>query len=363
MMLGGQGAARGLFLIAAATAITMFAVTEGRAQSSGCRDLTTEPNRLSSGSNPQVRHFERAIAKQQASLNAVEERIRKADCGFGIVSGRTVQCAKLRRSAAQLKTEIARLRTQRRRAGGGNATRAGARIRAAMQTGNCDSAPAERSAAHASQRTPPTPASSTRRSGPAYPGKTYRTLCVRTCDGYYFPISFSVEKDKFERDAETCQARCPGTEVALYAHDATTEMSEDMVSVESETPYSELPNAFSYRRDRETPSACRCKPQRNFAIIAGETDAAADAKTGPAGAREEPSSFYRPSPRPDPATDGETRANRRGGPDRAATGRPQREKRTTRETGERRVRVVGPAFLPDPEEAIDLRAPDRTNAR
>ena len=37
------------------------------------------------------------------------------------------------------------------------------------------------------------------------------TLCVRTCDGYYFPISFSTTQDRSPEDERTCQAMCPGT--------------------------------------------------------------------------------------------------------------------------------------------------------
>ena len=35
-------------------------------------------------------------------------------------------------------------------------------------------------------------------------GGTYRTLCVRTCDGYYFPISFKVTRAKFNTDSIAC---------------------------------------------------------------------------------------------------------------------------------------------------------------
>jgi hypothetical protein len=44
-----------------------------------------------------------------------------------------------------------------------------------------------------------------------------------------------------------------------------------------------------------------------------------------------------------------------------STGTPARARPT--EPGERDVRVVGPRFLPDPEEAIDLRARDPHRAR
>ena len=47
---------------------------------------------------------------------------------------------------------------------------------------------------------------------------TYRTVCVRTCDGYYFPISYSTVPTKFSEDERLCQRLCPATEVALYSH-------------------------------------------------------------------------------------------------------------------------------------------------
>ncbi len=33
----------------------------------------------------------------------------------------------------------------------------------------------------------------------------YRTLCVRLCDGFYFPISAAAQPGEFARDEETCQ--------------------------------------------------------------------------------------------------------------------------------------------------------------
>jgi len=40
------------------------------------------------------------------------------------------------------------------------------------------------------------------------PFATYRTLCVRLCDGYYFPVSFSTLPNHFQRDADQCQSQC-----------------------------------------------------------------------------------------------------------------------------------------------------------
>ncbi len=45
---------------------------------------------------------------------------------------------------------------------------------------------------------------------------SYRTLCVRKCDGFYFPISMSASRGRFETDSAICQASCPNSEVELF---------------------------------------------------------------------------------------------------------------------------------------------------
>ena len=43
----------------------------------------------------------------------------------------------------------------------------------------------------------------------------YRTLCVRMCDGYYWPISQSAPRSRFYRDAGVCRSAC-GEEARLF---------------------------------------------------------------------------------------------------------------------------------------------------
>ena len=40
-------------------------------------------------------------------------------------------------------------------------------------------------------------------------GYGYRTLCVRSCDGFYFPISSVASRSRFGLDADLCRASCP----------------------------------------------------------------------------------------------------------------------------------------------------------
>ena len=42
---------------------------------------------------------------------------------------------------------------------------------------------------------------------------TFRTLCVRTCDGFYFPISYATTPARFAEDERTCQRLCPAATV------------------------------------------------------------------------------------------------------------------------------------------------------
>lgn len=86
-------------------------------------------------------------------------------------------------------------------------------------------------------------------------GGTFKTLCVRTCDGYYYPISFATTAARFGEDEAACRATCPAAEVALYAH-RTNEDVRQATSI-SGRPYTELPNAFRYRTQFDASCSCR----------------------------------------------------------------------------------------------------------
>lgn len=92
--------------------------------------------------------------------------------------------------------------------------------------------------------------------GTALPYATYRTLCVRLCDGYYFPISFSTLPAHFQQDAEACQSKCAAP-VALYYHQNPGGAVDQMVQAGTQEPYTKLKTAFRYRK--EFVQGCSCK--------------------------------------------------------------------------------------------------------
>ncbi len=89
----------------------------------------------------------------------------------------------------------------------------------------------------------------------AYGG--YRTLCVRMCDGYYFPISYRASSGQLRKDAGQCESSC-GVPAKLFYHHNPGGSVEGMVDLEGNR-YANLENAFRYRK--EYVSSCRCTPQ------------------------------------------------------------------------------------------------------
>ena len=88
------------------------------------------------------------------------------------------------------------------------------------------------------------------------PFATYRTLCVRLCDGYYFPVSFSTLPNHFQRDAQLCQSQCAAP-AELYYHQNPGGAVEQAVSASAQQPYTSLKSAFRYRK--EFVPGCSCK--------------------------------------------------------------------------------------------------------
>lgn len=108
-------------------------------------------------------------------------------------------------------------------------------------------------------------------------GGGYRTVCVRTCDGFYFPISQSTSRGNFYRDADACRSKCGSTELRLFYTPASSPDMNEAMDLQGRA-YTRLPNAFLYRK--KLVNGCACKPEpwsateinrhRNYAIAEGK---------------------------------------------------------------------------------------------
>jgi hypothetical protein len=86
--------------------------------------------------------------------------------------------------------------------------------------------------------------------------QTYRTLCVRLCDGFYFPVSFSTLPSHFEQDADVCSSHCAAPS-ELYYYPNPGGAVDQSVALKTQEPYSKLKFAFRYRK--EYVNGCSCK--------------------------------------------------------------------------------------------------------
>ena len=90
----------------------------------------------------------------------------------------------------------------------------------------------------------------------ALPFVSYRTMCVRLCDGYYFPVSFSTLGSRFAEDEAKCKDQCAAP-AELFVYRNPGEEIEQMVSLSGE-PYNNLKNAWRHRK--QYIKGCSCKP-------------------------------------------------------------------------------------------------------
>jgi hypothetical protein len=216
----------------------------------------------------QIRRNEEAAAKQQSELERLAEQSQRLGCQgagfFALFSGQSPQCGPLNNQIQQVRSNLNYYLTETQRLQGDSGEREGQRRGVLAALGQNDCGPQYRQFANAG----PGGFFENLFGGNSAPfssagmplGGTYRTLCVRTCDGYYFPISYSTVPGKFAEDEALCRRLCPATEVTLYSHRNPGEDVARAVSAGGKA-YSELPSAFSYRKQLNPTCSCRAPGQ------------------------------------------------------------------------------------------------------
>jgi hypothetical protein len=85
---------------------------------------------------------------------------------------------------------------------------------------------------------------------------TYRTVCVRLCDGFYIPLSFATTRDKFGADVQRCENTC-GSQARLFVYRNPGADIHEMEDLDGK-PYKRLATAFKYRSGFD--ETCKCRP-------------------------------------------------------------------------------------------------------
>ena len=98
---------------------------------------------------------------------------------------------------------------------------------------------------------------------------TYRTLCVRLCDGFYFPVSDSTRRERLLGDAKQCEKRCPGRS-RLFVHRNPGQDADDSVDLQGH-PYRSLPTALLYQTKYVADCTCHGNPWDEAALARHRT--------------------------------------------------------------------------------------------
>jgi hypothetical protein len=298
-----------------------------------------------------ARGIEETLGKQQGDLDRVQSQFQRLGCQppslLSIFVSQPAQCSALNSQIQQMRAGIDRTQAdlQRTRQGGQDDMQRQGVIGALAQN-NCGAQYQRAAAAAAPQRgffetlfggPGSTVAPPAQGDYPQVGASGYRTLCVRSCDGYYFPISNSTSSTRFAEDEQTCHQLCPASEVALYSHRNPGEDIAQAVANNGRL-YKDMANAFRYRREFVPTCGCRL-PGQSWADALGQikdstvergdivvTEEKAKAMSQPAATRTA-------APRADAKRTAPAEAT-----DTAAT--------PDADPSKRNVRAVGPTFIP-----------------
>ncbi len=98
-------------------------------------------------------------------------------------------------------------------------------------------------------------------------------VCVRTCDGSFFPVSYSGAGSRADSLEEVCRSLCPNADVQLYSFPFGGTINQAASSTGE--PYVNLPNALKFEQAYDSNCSCHRKGESWAQALA-----AAEAKYG-----------------------------------------------------------------------------------
>ena len=307
----------------------------------------------------QIRRYQEAQAKQQGELDRVTQQARRMGCDssgfFSLFSGQSAQCGPVNNQIQQMRGNLDQITTnlERLRTGGAGSDRENQRrsVLLALAQNNCGP-----QYANAVQQSSPGTFLNNLfgNNNPGVPGGdlgpqsgTYRTVCVRTCDGAYFPVSFATVPARFPDDEKTCKALCPASEAALFSYRNPGEDMNQAVSISGQ-PYSALPNAFRFRQEFNPSCACKAAGQTWSDALKSIDDKAAAEQQGDIIVTEESAKkMQRPQVKPAPGAPKKGAAPTAGTPATPAPATEAAAPATDSTAKDKPIRSVGPTFLPN----------------
>ena len=215
--------------------------------------------------------FAVALRQQRGDIARTRAYADQSGCGDGLFDDPDApQCRALARRLAALDDGLNRLQDQAARAADAGAED---RRRTLLETYNaeCGSERAEADAPAAAvpvdPDAPPPPADAPDAPAPATATRSPVVLCVRHCDGAYYPLAADVRQDRMADMDRICQAQCPAATASAYAGRDADDIGEAQSSDGSR--YADLATAFQFRKGTVGTCACRAPNQSWADALAG----------------------------------------------------------------------------------------------
>jgi hypothetical protein len=275
--LSGNRGFRRIFMVAAGATLLAGAGTFALAQESDqqirCMQLQQELAAQAGGGagREALPGIQQQIAQYQRVYDGTRAAMQDAGCFesffiFGRALVRSPKCLSMGDRADDARRQLDALQDQRNAilSGGGNQRRQ-AELRDALARSGCSGQPPQQarrgggglfdwfSGGNEEEVEPEGTDMTISRS--INPNAPYRTVCVRLCDGFAYPISYSTYASHFSQDATQCQQNCAAP-AELYVYRNPGQELEQAISLTG-SPYKDLPVAFKYRKSYT--AGCSCK--------------------------------------------------------------------------------------------------------
>jgi hypothetical protein len=273
---------RSIIGLGVAVLVSLATIGWAQAQSSECVRLQQAIVSAGRGGNGQSAQFEAAAQKQRGEIDRTAVYARSIGCQnrkfLFLGSDPPAQCDQINAQLSKMQANLAELQA---RAGG---PEGGREQLVARYNAECAAPARPRGIFDALFGNPSQPAPSDVQTVPlateadANPDeKTVdgeqearagsKAVCVRSCDGSFFPVSYSASGGRLDELQDMCRALCPNADVSLYTYAPSADI-ETAVSING-ARYTDSPNALKYRKSVDSTCSCRRRGQSWADALAG----------------------------------------------------------------------------------------------
>ena len=236
------------------------------AQSADCTALRAEidaSGSLSAGAGS----FDGALRQQRSEIARTRAYADQSGCGDGFFDDPdSPECRALARRVQTLQVGLQRLEDQAARGD----PAADDRRRALLEQFNaeCTAAHTEGDPADGSMPLDPdAPAPAPAPPAQEAPSRSATVLCVRHCDGAYYPLAVDVPASRLGDMDRICQTQCPAATASAYAGQGLEDVANAVAT--DGTRYADLATAFQFRKGPSKTCACRAANQSWSEALAG----------------------------------------------------------------------------------------------